>query len=197
MYKKIEIKQIELDRKSPLYFAEHFDMNTKRFFYVLDKEKGEVRGAHAHKKTSQLIWVISGAMEIQALDDKGDILLSEEFNKYSQAILFDPYVWLNITSMKDGTSFLCLTDLEYIEEDYIRNPKNFLREMHNSIPKKILFSIPEYSDSRGVLSLVRCKTIKKDGKNIPNFFNNTPDQIFISKTNSGTVEGYIFKRIIH
>ena len=74
MYKKIEIKQIELDRKSPLYFAEHFDMNTKRFFYVLDMKKGEVRGAHAHKKTSQLIWVISGAMEIQALDDKGDIL---------------------------------------------------------------------------------------------------------------------------
>jgi hypothetical protein len=66
-------------------------------------------------------------MEIKALDDKGDILLSEEFNKYSQAILFDPNVWLDITSMKDGTSFLCLTDLEYIEEDYIRNPKDFFK----------------------------------------------------------------------
>lgn len=127
MYKKIEIKQIELDRKSPLYFAEHFDMNTKRFFYVLDMKKGEVRGDHAHKKTSQLIWIISGTMKIEALNDKGDILLSEEFNKYSQAILFDPNVWLNIISMKDGTSFLCLTDLEYIEEDYIRNPKDFFK----------------------------------------------------------------------
>jgi tellurite resistance-related uncharacterized protein len=127
MYKKIEINQIELDTKSPLYFAENFDMHTKRFFYVLDMKKGEQRGAHAHMKTSQLIWVISGAMEIKALDDKGDILLSEEFNKYSQAILFDPNVWLDITSMKDGTSFLCLTDLEYIDEDYIRNPKDFFK----------------------------------------------------------------------
>lgn len=66
--------------------------------------------------------------------------------------------------------------------------------MHNSIPKKILFSIPEYSDSRGVLSLVRCKTIKKDGKNIPNFFNNTPDQIFISKTKSWHGRGLHFQK---
>lgn len=127
MYKKIEIKEIQLDKKSPLFFAEHFDMNTKRFFYVLDMKKGEVRGAHAHKKTSQLIWVISGSMEIEALNDKGDILLSEELNKYSKAILFNPNVWLNITSMKNGTSFLCLTDLEYTEEDYIRNPKDFFK----------------------------------------------------------------------
>lgn len=128
MYTKIEINKIELDSKSPLYFAENFDMRTKRFFYVLDMKKGEQRGAHAHKKTSQLIWVISGAMEIQALNNTGNVLLSEELNRYSQAILFDPNVWLNITSIEDGTSFLCLTDLEYLAEDYIRNPEDFFNK---------------------------------------------------------------------
>jgi dTDP-4-dehydrorhamnose 3,5-epimerase len=42
--------------------------------------------------------------------------------------------------------------------------------------------------------LVRCKTIKKDGKNIPNFFNNTPDQIFISKTKSWHGRGLHFQK---
>ena len=67
-------------------------------------------------------------MEIQALNNTGKVLLSEELNKFSQAILFDPNVWLNITSVEDGTSFLCLTDLEYLEEDYIRNPEDFFNK---------------------------------------------------------------------
>lgn len=66
--------------------------------------------------------------------------------------------------------------------------------MHNPIPKKILFSIPEYIDSRGALSLVRCKTIKKDGTNVPSFFNNNPDQIFISKTKPWYGRGLHFQK---
>lgn len=66
--------------------------------------------------------------------------------------------------------------------------------MHNLIPKKILFSTPKYVDSRGELSLVRCKTIKINGKNVPNFFNNSPDQIFLSKTKSWYGRGLHFQK---
>ena len=52
----------------------------------------------------------------------------------------------------------------------------------NKIPKKILFSLPKFSDLRGSLSLMRCNTIKKGTKNVPDFFTKNPDQIFISET---------------
>jgi dTDP-4-dehydrorhamnose 3,5-epimerase-like enzyme len=52
----------------------------------------------------------------------------------------------------------------------------------NKIPKKILFSLPKFSDLRGSLSLLRCNTIKKGTKNVPDFFTKNPDQIFISET---------------
>ena len=50
------------------------------------------------------------------------------------------------------------------------------------IPRSILFSLPDFIDSRGSLSLIRCSTILQGKKNVPNFFHKTPDQIFISKT---------------
>lgn len=71
----------------------------------------------------------------------------------------------------------------------------FLRKMHNSIPKKLLFSMPEYSDSRGKLSLLRCKTIIKDGENVPNFFKKTPDQVFLSKTKPWHGRGLHYQKL--
>ena len=128
MFKKIEINHVEIEGKSPLYFAENFDINLKRIFYVLDMKQDEVRGAHAHKKTSQLIFVISGVLELEALNENRDVIVSEKLNKYSQPILFEPNVWLNLKSLEDRTSFICLADLKYIEEDYIRNPDDFFKK---------------------------------------------------------------------
>ena len=125
MYKKIEICKVSSDVKSSLYFAENFNFKTKRFFYVLDINMGEKRGAHAHKETSQLLWVTEGSLMIEALDERGNTILSEKLSVNSDAILFDHYVWLNIESLQDGTSFFCLTDANYSEDDYIRNPKDF------------------------------------------------------------------------
>ena len=117
MLKKIPVHEIKQNGRSPLYFAQDFEINTKRFFYVLNMKKNEVRGAHAHKKTSQLIWVISGAMTIEA-----------HFNKaFNLQFLFNPFIWLDIKSIKNGTSFFCLTDKNYSEKDYIRNFKDFLK----------------------------------------------------------------------
>lgn len=127
MLKKIPVHEIKQNGRSPLYFAQDFEINTKRFFYVLNMKKNEVRGAHAHKETSQLIWVISGAMTIEAKDRSGKVIFFDELDKNSNAILFNPFIWLDIKSIKNGTSFFCLADKNYSEKDYIRNFKDFLK----------------------------------------------------------------------
>jgi dTDP-4-dehydrorhamnose 3,5-epimerase-like enzyme len=128
MLKKIPVHEIKLNGKSPLYFAQDFEINTKRFFYVLNMKKNEVRGAHAHKRTTQLIWVTSGVVNIQARLNTGESILSENLEKNSDAILFEPMVWLDIVSIEKGSSFMCLTDMNYSEEDYIRDRDSFFKD---------------------------------------------------------------------
>jgi len=62
--------------------------------------------------------------------------------------------------------------------------------MTNLIPKKIRFSLPSFKDNRGSLSLIRCATIK----NIPNFFLDEPDQVFISNTKPWHGRGLHFQK---
>ena len=128
MLKRIKILEASGLTKSSLFFAEDFSFNTERFFYVLDMKKDESRGAHAHKKTTQLIWVTSGVVNIQARLSTGESILSENLEKNSDAILFEPMVWLDIVSIEKGSSFVCLTDMNYSEEDYIRDRDFFFKD---------------------------------------------------------------------
>ena len=62
--------------------------------------------------------------------------------------------------------------------------------MINSIPKKIRFSLPTFKDNRGSLSLMRCSTIN----DIPSFFSQEPNQIFISTTKPWRGRGLHFQK---
>ena len=128
MFQKIKIIEASSSIKSPLFFAEDFNFITKRFFYVLDMKKGESRGSHAHKKTSQLIWVTSGSISLEARLSNGDVILSENLDKNSLAVLFDPLIWIDIISLEERSSFICLTDMNYSEDDYIRDKNSFFKD---------------------------------------------------------------------
>ena len=66
-------------------------------------------------------------MTIEAKDRSGKVIFFDKLDKNSNAILFNPFIWLDIKSIKNGTSFFCLTDKNYSEKDYIRNFKDFLK----------------------------------------------------------------------
>ncbi|OQX74459.1 MAG: hypothetical protein B6D59_02545 [Campylobacteraceae bacterium 4484_4] len=95
-----------------------------RVFFVYGVGEGQVRGEHAHLKTSQILCCIRGSCEI-TLDDGRD---KETFilDSPDKAILQRPLVWGRITHLQPGSMLMVLCDQPYDPEEYIYDYETFL-----------------------------------------------------------------------
>jgi len=96
----------------------------KRVFVIRDMKGEDVRGAHAHHKTQQILIAINGGCLVD-LDD-GEKKETIELDKFNRGVLLKPYVWHVMRSFKPNTILLALASSEYEESDYIRNYDDFI-----------------------------------------------------------------------
>ena len=103
----------------------------KRLFFLYDIPGGESRGAHAHKECHQFLVAASGAFEV-LLDDgktKRQVLL----NRPNIGLHIPPGIWASEINFSSGSICLVLASSLYEENDYIRNYKNFLDYVQNTL----------------------------------------------------------------
>lgn len=104
-------------------FQKNLNINIQRSFFVFGKDNS-VRGNHAHKKCNQFLCCISGICEINCDDG---INKNKNILKHPSTILKIPnMIWSFQKYKAKNTILLVLCDLEYSEEDYIREYKEFL-----------------------------------------------------------------------
>lgn len=97
----------------------------KRFYSLIDMSAGEVRGAHSHKETNQLIFPIQGDIEISV--SVGDRIFETHLLKSNIHCLFIPKnTYKYIRAIKRKTIVGILTDKKFDENDYVRNYEEFL-----------------------------------------------------------------------
>jgi len=97
----------------------------KRFYSLIDMSAGEVRGAHSHKETNQLIFPIRGDIEISV--SVGDRIFKTYLLKSNIHCMFIPKnTYKHIRAIKRKTIVGILTDKEFDENDYVRNYEEFL-----------------------------------------------------------------------
>jgi dTDP-4-dehydrorhamnose 3,5-epimerase-like enzyme len=96
----------------------------KRVFTVWAK-RGEVRGLHAHKKCSQLLFCVHGKISVECDDGKSKrrYVLSHE----GQGLLIPPKIWSKQKYLDSKAVMIVLCDKKYQKLDYIRCYKDFLR----------------------------------------------------------------------
>lgn len=102
----------------------HLPFDVKRVFYSYDIPGGESRGAHAHKLCHQFLIAASGSFEV-ALDDgvnKRTVLLNRPF----YGLHVPPGIWAAEQGFSSGSICLVLASEGYIEEDYIRDYKDYM-----------------------------------------------------------------------
>lgn len=93
-----------------------------RVFWITELNYGDSRGGHAHKKCGQVIYVVSGKINLVV-----------NYNHYSldsrtpHGIYVPAMNWVDIFSEQEDTSVLVLASDPYDESDYIRDRKEFLR----------------------------------------------------------------------
>lgn len=110
-----------------LAFAEsnrHIPFNIKRFYYIYDVNDYAIRGKHAHRKTRQVLFCISGKIKV-ILDngtEKEEIILDNP----NRGIFLDKMVWHEMVEFKKNTILLVLASEYYKDEDYIRDYDKFI-----------------------------------------------------------------------
>lgn len=96
----------------------------KRIYYIHDVRKGIIRGGHAHKKLTQLLWCPYGDIVIR-LDD-GHEKTEVALNSPDKGLIVEHAMWREMLWRKEN-SVLCVAASEFYEEsDYIRDYKQFL-----------------------------------------------------------------------
>ena len=125
--KIIDINTVLTANTGQLSFFEankDFDFGIKRIYYITKVPEGKRRGGHAHKKLKQVLFCLSGKIQIK-LDDgkeKKEYVLDNPY----EAIVIDKPVWREMVWLQKD-SVLCVAASEhYDEKDYIRDYEEFL-----------------------------------------------------------------------
>ena len=128
----IELDKHHSDRKGNITVVENnitIPFEIKRTYYLYDIPGGEERGAHAHKKLSQLIIAASGSFDI-VLND-GNVKRTFTLNRPNQGLLVVPEIWRELNNFSSGSVCLVLASMLYDHDDYIRDYNDFLNYKNN------------------------------------------------------------------
>lgn len=97
---------------------------TKRVYYLYDVPSGAYRGGHAHKEQFEFLIALSGSFNVSLTDmagNKTNIIL----NKPDKGLLIPNMIWRELDNFSSGSVCLVIASDVFIEEDYIRDLKDF------------------------------------------------------------------------
>ena len=95
-----------------------------RVYWIHGMRAGEARGAHGHRRLTQAIVAVAGAVRFE-LDD-GTARSVHVLDHPAQMLIVPPGHWRDFTALAAGTTLLVLASDPYDEQDYIRNYRDFL-----------------------------------------------------------------------
>ena len=105
----------------------------KRVYYLFDIPSNARRGGHSHKEQFELLIPLSGSFEVIVDDGKEKKVIA--LNKPDKGLLIKSNVWRELENFSSGSVCLVISSGEYLEEDYIRDYQEFLKNAnHNSKP---------------------------------------------------------------
>ncbi|MCH2223366.1 MAG: FdtA/QdtA family cupin domain-containing protein [Crocinitomicaceae bacterium] len=108
--------------------AEYQDLipfEIKRVYWTYFTPNHIIRGNHAHKSLKQIIVAVSGIIEFELEDKKGNIT-SYTLDSPEKGIFVPEGYWRTI-KFSHNAVLLCLASESYKEDDYIRDYDEFKR----------------------------------------------------------------------
>ena len=94
----------------------------KRIFIVDNVPVNGVRGNHAHIRDNQILYCLSGQLEITTTNK---ISTTTTICETGTKVNIPRLTWSSIKFLKEKSSFLCICSEPYDESEYIRNYNEF------------------------------------------------------------------------
>ncbi len=107
----------------PIEYEKTLKMTIKRSFLVFGKQN-IIRGNHAHKLCNQFLCCLNGRCEVKC--DDGEDSNLQILDNPSKILKIPNMIWSSQKYLSENTILLVLCDLEYSEQDYIREYQNFI-----------------------------------------------------------------------
>lgn len=130
-YKLVDFKTNGDERGSLIAIEEGYNtpFEIKRVYYIFDTKEGVERGFHAHINLKQIAIVVKGSC-IFVLDD-GTKKEEIELNNPNQGLLIEGLIWREMKNFSPDCVLVVLASEHYDESDYIRDYKEFKKEVEN------------------------------------------------------------------
>jgi dTDP-4-dehydrorhamnose 3,5-epimerase-like enzyme len=96
----------------------------KRVYYLYDVPSSASRGGHAHKDQMEFLIALSGSFDVVLNDGKTTQKVT--LNKPDKGLLIKTNVWRELDNFSSGAVCLVLNSDVFLEEDYIRDFKDFI-----------------------------------------------------------------------
>ena len=104
-----------------------FPLPIGRVFTVVAHRAGVVGGEHAHRRCTQLLVAVHGAVEVRVLADpeRPDTRRTFHLSHPNQGVLVPPGIWGYQRYEQAGSVLMVLCDRPYEADDYIRDFNEF------------------------------------------------------------------------
>ncbi len=112
----------------PIEFQKNFKIPIKRSFLVYGRHN-VVRGNHAHKLCNQFLCCLNGICEVNC--DDGKESNKEILDNPTKILKIPNMIWSSQRYLSENSIILVLCDLDYSEEDYIRDYEDFINYRKN------------------------------------------------------------------
>jgi dTDP-4-dehydrorhamnose 3,5-epimerase-like enzyme len=125
---------VAADPLGNLAFAEgenHVPFPIARVFFVYDLPAGAARGGHAHRALEEVVFCISGRLELFVDDGQRQRAFTLEDPR--QGLYLPPLIWYDLRCVAPDTTYLGLTSKAYDEDDYIRDRDAFLAAVRTPV----------------------------------------------------------------
>lgn len=121
---KLKIQQYKNRSGSLLSLEKLYSLIKVKNSFIIKSNKNNIRGNHAHKKATQLIFCIKGEVNVSVKNflNKKTYLIKEEQNS---CLIVPRYNWVQLKFLKKSI-ILVLSSEKYSEKEYIRNYSEFL-----------------------------------------------------------------------
>ncbi len=128
--KRLDLPKV-LDDRGNLSFFQNMDQvpfDIKRTYWIYDVPGGEKRGGHAFRQQHEFIIAISGSFDVVVSDGQQEKTFS--LNRSYYGVYIPNGIWRHIENFSTNSLALIVSDMEYNEEDYIRDLEEY-KNMRN------------------------------------------------------------------
>ncbi len=99
----------------------------QRVFYIYGSDGNVVRGQHANRKSEFMLINVAGKSKVRVSDGKEEFVI--ELDRPMMGVYIPKMVWKEMYDFSDNSVLLVLASTHYDDSEYIRNYKDYTKEM--------------------------------------------------------------------